>query len=128
MPFYEYKCSECGHELEELQSITAEPLVKCPKCGKDTLQRLIGTGAGLIFKGSGFYLTDYKNKNSKSRGGGDKKTETKPLAGDKSKKDSGSQPAGKGSTASETKNSGSKETSETKSGSAGKSKKESGKN
>ncbi|HMT10291.1 MAG TPA: zinc ribbon domain-containing protein, partial [Ignavibacteria bacterium] len=73
MPFYEYKCSNCGHELEELQSITAAPLVKCPECGKDTLQRLIGTGAGLIFKGSGFYLTDYKNQNSKSRGGGEKK-------------------------------------------------------
>ncbi len=75
MPFYEYKCSNCGHELEELQSITAAPLVKCPECGKDTLQRLIGTGAGLIFKGSGFYLTDYKNQNSKSRGGGEKKPE-----------------------------------------------------
>lgn len=125
MPFYEYKCSNCGHELEELQSITAPPLVKCPECGKDTLQRLIGTGAGLIFKGSGFYLTDYKNKNSKSRGGGDKKPETKPLTGDKGKKESTTKQnkdsaAGTGSSTS-------KDTAETKS-STGKSKKESGKN
>lgn len=126
MPFYEHKCSNCGHELEELQSITAAPLVKCPECGKDTLQRLIGTGAGLIFKGSGFYLTDYKNNNSKSRGGGEKKPETKPLTGDKSKKE----PAAKQSkeSASETKGSSSKEAAETKSSAAGKSKKESGKN
>ena len=64
MPFYEYKCSNCGHELEELQSIKEAPLKKCPACGKDTLQKLMGTGAGLIFKGSGFYLTDYKKKSS----------------------------------------------------------------
>lgn len=61
MPFYEYQCSNCGHELEELQKMSDEPLLTCPNCGKDTLKRLIGTGAGLIFKGSGFYLTDYKN-------------------------------------------------------------------
>ncbi len=64
MPFYEYKCSNCGHELEELQSMKEAPLKKCPSCGKDTLQKLMGTGAGLIFKGSGFYLTDYKKKSS----------------------------------------------------------------
>lgn len=64
MPIYEYQCSNCGHHLEELQSMSEAPLLKCPKCGKDTLQRLIGGGGGLIFKGSGFYLTDYKNKSS----------------------------------------------------------------
>ena len=64
MPFYEYKCSNCGHELEELQSMKEAPLKKCPVCRKDTLQKLMGTGAGLIFKGSGFYLTDYKKKSS----------------------------------------------------------------
>mgnify|MGYP005612472861 FL=1 len=62
MPFYEYQCSNCGHTLEELQKMSDEPLIKCPKCGKNTLKKLIGTGGGLIFKGSGFYLTDYKNK------------------------------------------------------------------
>lgn len=64
MPFYEYKCSNCGHELEELQSIKDAPLKKCPVCGKETLQKLMGTGAGLIFRGSGFYLTDYKKQTS----------------------------------------------------------------
>lgn len=62
MPIYEYQCSNCGHHLEELQSMSEASLLKCPECGKDTLQRLIGGGGGLIFKGSGFYLTDYKNK------------------------------------------------------------------
>jgi putative FmdB family regulatory protein len=64
MPFYEYKCSNCGFELEELQRMSEEPLTKCPNCHKDTLQKLIGTGGGLIFKGSGFYLTDYKKKST----------------------------------------------------------------
>ena len=64
MPFYEYKCSNCGFELEELQRISEAPLTKCPNCNKDTLQKLIGTGGGLIFKGSGFYLTDYKKKST----------------------------------------------------------------
>ncbi|MEO8513776.1 MAG: zinc ribbon domain-containing protein [Ignavibacteria bacterium] len=64
MPFYEYKCSDCGFELEELQKMSDEPLKKCPNCGKETLQKLIGTGGGLIFKGSGFYQTDYKKKNT----------------------------------------------------------------
>lgn len=62
MPIYEYQCSKCGYEMDELQSMSAPPLTKCPNCGKNTLQKLIGTGGGLIFKGSGFYLTDYKNK------------------------------------------------------------------
>ena len=62
MPTYEYECSECGHRLEILQSITGKKLRKCPCCGKFKLNRLIGTGAGIIFKGSGFYETDYKRK------------------------------------------------------------------
>ena len=61
MPTYEYECEKCGYKFEEFQSIKAEPLKKCPKC-KGKLRRLIGTGAGLIFKGSGFYITDYKKK------------------------------------------------------------------
>ena len=63
MPTYEYKCDKCGHVFEEFQSIKDDPLSKCPKCG-GKVQRLIGPGAGLIFKGSGFYLTDYKKSNS----------------------------------------------------------------
>jgi putative FmdB family regulatory protein len=62
MPTYQYECSACGHEFEELQSMTDAKLKKCPKCKKDKLNRLIGTGGGIIFKGTGFYQTDYKNK------------------------------------------------------------------
>ena len=66
MPTYEYKCNNCGHTFDVLQTMKEEKLKKCPECGKDTLQRLIGSGAGLIFKGSGFYLTDYAKKDSSS--------------------------------------------------------------
>jgi putative FmdB family regulatory protein len=59
MPTYEYRCDSCEHELEEFQSITAKPLKKCPKCGKNSLKRLISVGAGVVFKGSGFWQTDY---------------------------------------------------------------------
>jgi len=62
MPTYEYRCSECGHEFEEFQSITSKPIRKCPSCGKNKVDRLIGCGAGLIFKGSGFYQTDYRSE------------------------------------------------------------------
>lgn len=62
MPTYEYKCNKCGHEFEIFQSIKDSPLKKCPECGKNSLKKLISGGAGLIFKGSGFYLTDYKSK------------------------------------------------------------------
>lgn len=65
MPTYEYRCGNCGHEFEQFQSITAKPLRKCPKCGKNKLSRLIGTGAGVIFKGSGFYQTDYRSTSYK---------------------------------------------------------------
>ncbi|HTW94442.1 MAG TPA: FmdB family zinc ribbon protein [Tepidisphaeraceae bacterium] len=62
MPTYEYKCEACGHEFEKFQSMTADRIRKCPKCGKMKLRRLVGSGAGLIFKGSGFYITDYRDK------------------------------------------------------------------
>ena len=65
MPTYDYVCNACEHEFEEFQSITAKPLRKCPSCGKTRLKRLIGTGAGVIFKGSGFYETDYRSENYK---------------------------------------------------------------
>ena len=60
MPTYEYECDACGHAFEELQSITAPAIRKCPKCRKLRVRRIISGGAGLIFKGSGFYETDYK--------------------------------------------------------------------
>ncbi len=62
MPNYDYECSACGYTFEEFQSMTDAKLVKCPKCGKNKLSRLIGSGTGMIFKGSGFYETDYKKK------------------------------------------------------------------
>jgi putative FmdB family regulatory protein len=82
MPTYEYKCSACGNRFEKFQSMTSAPIKKCPKCGKNKVQRLIGTGAGLIFKGSGFYITDYRDAGYKEKakadsGGGESKTETK---------------------------------------------------
>jgi len=62
MPTYEYRCKSCKHEFEEFQPITAEPIQDCPKCKKRKVERLIGGGAGIIFKGSGFYQTDYRSK------------------------------------------------------------------
>ena len=83
MPTYEYICENCGYEFEEFQSITAKPLRTCPECGKKKLKRLIGTGAGIIFKGSGFYQTDYRSESykkaaeSEKKSSDDKKKETK---------------------------------------------------
>jgi putative FmdB family regulatory protein len=62
MPTYEYECNACGHAFERFQSITAAPVKRCPECGKAKVKRLMGTGAGLIFKGSGFYITDYRSE------------------------------------------------------------------
>jgi putative FmdB family regulatory protein len=90
MPTYTYRCKSCGHELEEFQRISDPPVVTCPSCGKDTLARLIGGGAGLVFKGSGFYLTDYKSKSTPS-GGNSGHDEPKPSkSGTASKSDSSS--------------------------------------
>ena len=61
MPTYEYKCQACDHAFELFQSITAPSVRKCPECGKLKVKRLIGIGAGVIFKGSGFYQTDYRS-------------------------------------------------------------------
>jgi putative FmdB family regulatory protein len=66
MPTYDYKCLDCGNTFEYFQSINDEPLSVCPNC-KGALKRLIGTGAGPIFKGSGFYQTDYKNNGGSSK-------------------------------------------------------------
>ena len=76
MPTYDYECRKCGHRFEQFQSITAAPLKTCPKC-KGRLARLLSGGAGIIFKGSGFYHTDYKKSAPPAHAGkgGDKKTE-----------------------------------------------------
>ena len=91
MPTYDYKCENCGNEFEHFQHITQEPLKKCPKCGKNTAKRLIRGGAGLIFKGTGFYITDYKNKGNgkKAEKETDKKETPKKDKGKKSSDKSG---------------------------------------
>jgi putative FmdB family regulatory protein len=71
MPTYDYKCKKCGNAFEVFHSMSSDPVKFCPKCGGE-VKKLIGTGAGTIFKGTGFYHTDYKNKASKTA-----KTETK---------------------------------------------------
>jgi len=77
MPTYEYQCTKCGVVFDEFQSITAEPLTDCPKCQKKkTLKRLIGGGAGIIFKGSGFYETDYRSSSYKKGAEKEKKSTT----------------------------------------------------
>jgi len=65
MPTYDYKCKNCGHTFELFQSITENSKRKCPKCTKLRLQRLIGAGGGILFKGSGFYETDYRSNEYK---------------------------------------------------------------
>jgi putative FmdB family regulatory protein len=72
MPTYDYVCDACHHEFELFQSITEDPKKKCPKCGKNKLRRLIGTGAAIMFKGSGFYQTDYRSDSYKKRAEADK--------------------------------------------------------
>ena len=62
-PTYVYLCGACAHRYEKFQSITAKPDRKCPECGRSSVRRVIQGGAGLIFKGSGFYTTDYRSKN-----------------------------------------------------------------
>ena len=81
MPTYEYVCAKCAHEMESFQSMNAAPLKKCPACGRATLKRKIGGGAGLIFKGTGFYITDYKKSSPGPKGAGD--SPAKPKAADK---------------------------------------------
>jgi putative FmdB family regulatory protein len=61
MPTYGYRCEACGHEFEEYQSITSKPIKVCPECKREKVRRLIGTGSALLFKGSGFYETDYRS-------------------------------------------------------------------
>ena len=65
MPTYDYLCASCNHTFEKFESMSANPSKKCPECGKLQLKRLIGAGAGVIFKGSGFYETDYRSESYK---------------------------------------------------------------
>jgi len=88
MPTYEYVCEDCGYEFEQFQSITARAIRKCPKCGKMSLKRLIGTGSGIIFKGNGFYETDYRSRSYKEAEKNEKnatKKKTETTTGDSKK-------------------------------------------
>jgi len=72
MPTYDYRCDNCQHEFELFQSITEPAKKKCPECGKQKLRRLFGTGGAIMFKGSGFYKTDYRSESYKKRAEADK--------------------------------------------------------
>ncbi len=105
MPTYDYECDACGHKFEHFQSISDPVLKKCPECGKSKLRRLFGTGAAVVFKGSGFYQTDYRSDSYKKAAEKDKpaseaksdgKSETKSEKKSKSKSSSdGKSPPGK---------------------------------
>ena len=103
MPTYDYQCEACEHAFEEYQSIKAKQLRKCPSCGERKLVRLIGTGGGVIFKGSGFYQTDYRSAEYKKSAEADKKNSDTSKPKDKSSKgeSSPSKPAGKTGASSE---------------------------
>ena len=76
MPTYDYECKACDHRFEVFQSITAEPQRKSPECGKRKLRRLIGPGAAIIFKGSGFYKTDYRSESYRKAAAADSGSST----------------------------------------------------
>jgi putative FmdB family regulatory protein len=84
MPTYEYQCDACEHNFDEFQSMNDKPLKKCPKCGKSKLRRVFGAGAAIIFKGSGFYQTDYRSESYKAAAKADQessKTDKSPADG-----------------------------------------------
>lgn len=82
MPTYDYQCDSCGHVFETFQSMSEDPLKKCPECAELALRRLISGGSGVIFKGSGFYVTDSR----KGTGNSDSATKSSAKSGDKSAK------------------------------------------
>jgi len=84
MPTYEYECDACGHTFERFQSITDRPVRTCPRCGKRKVRRLIGTGAGVLFRGSGFYQTDYRSSSYRKAAKADE-----PSSGEGKGKDAG---------------------------------------
>ena len=97
MPTYEYECRKCGHRFEDFQSISADPLTECPVQGcEGRVQRLISGGGGLLFKGSGFYATDYRSDSYKKAAKADAKEPAS--GGDKASSDSGSEAKAKAKT------------------------------
>ena len=88
MPTYDYECNDCGHALEIFQGINDPVKKKCPECGKNKLQRQFGTGAAIVFKGSGFYQTDYRSEGYKKAAAADKKSKSESNSSDSGKSDS----------------------------------------
>ncbi|HEY4308246.1 MAG TPA: FmdB family zinc ribbon protein [Pirellulales bacterium] len=88
MPTYDYVCDNCNHAFELFQPITESPKKKCPECGKSKLRRLFGTGAAIVFKGSGFYQTDYRSDAYKKRAAADKPSSESKSSDSKSSSDS----------------------------------------
>src|SRR6516225_7514421 len=91
MPTYDYICDACGHEFESFESITAQPRTDCPECQAPQLRRKIGPGAAILFKGSGFYQTDYRSESYKKAA----KAEKSPDSASPSKSEAGKAEAGK---------------------------------
>ncbi|MFN4243451.1 MAG: FmdB family zinc ribbon protein [Tepidisphaerales bacterium] len=98
MPTYDYLCNACDHRFELFQSITARPVKKCPACGKNKATRLIGTGAGMIFKGSGFYITDYRSESYKAAAQADGGNGSAASGGSNGSSSAGSATSSNGST------------------------------
>lgn len=92
MPTYDYACDACDHRFELFQSITAEPVKKCPECGRRKVRRLIGCGAAIVFKGSGFYKTDYRSESYTKAAEAEKKSAAPPASSGKESKAGGEKP------------------------------------
>lgn len=90
MPTYEYVCEACGHEFERFQKISADPVRKCPECGRRKVRRRISAGGGLVFKGPGFYATDYRKPPPPDEAGGGSKEKSPGEKRSDSKKSEGS--------------------------------------
>ena len=95
MPTYEYECGKCGYQFERFQSITAAPVKTCPKC-RGRVHRMLTTGSGIIFKGSGFYETDYKHQHASIETGAGKSKSEEPKSAGEPKPESPKADAGAG--------------------------------
>ncbi|HEU4881381.1 MAG TPA: FmdB family zinc ribbon protein [Longimicrobium sp.] len=92
MPTYEYRCPECGNEFEKFGKMSDPPVMECPQCGAEAIRKISG-GAGLVFKGSGFYITDYRGEGYKKAAEGDKGASSSSSGGGESTSGSKSEPA-----------------------------------
>ena len=93
MPTYEYQCEACEHNFDEFQSIKDKPLKKCPQCGKNKLRRIFGAGAAILFKGSGFYETDYRSESYKKSAKADQEAAKSSSSSTSSAGETGSAPS-----------------------------------